>query len=158
MLNTSRKPEQALPGRFCLLIALFSLVTVAVMLFSPAYAQTASGSAAAESLTEPIVPVVQNTYPSSVVTSDETSRCLNCHASRQIKLVETWEKARTPATASGCYECHKANPADPAAKNGHFGFSAITGLTFDSRPPVTRRTCLLRFFQSCHGFRNAADR
>jgi len=140
LLNTSRKPEQALPARFSLLIALFSLVAVAAMLFSPAYAQTASGAADTESLAEPVVPVVpvvQINYTSSVVTSDETSRCLNCHASRQIKLVETWEKSTHARNGVGCYECHKANPADPAAKNGHFGFSV--------QLPVSPLTCA-----ACH--------
>ncbi|HNW10606.1 MAG TPA: hypothetical protein PKI71_04485, partial [Candidatus Rifleibacterium sp.] len=87
LLNTSRNSKQAPLPRYDLIIALFSLVAIALVFFSPAYAQTASGPADAESLAEPVVPVVQINYTSSVVTSDETSRCLNCHASRQIKLV-----------------------------------------------------------------------
>lgn len=77
-------------------------------------------------------------YTSSVVTSDETARCLNCHASRQIKLVEAWEKSTHARNGVGCYECHKANPADPAAKNGHFSFSvqlAVSPLTCASCHP-----------------------
>lgn len=84
--------------------------------------------------TDPDYPnVVPVNYSSSVVTSDETSRCLNCHASRQIKLVETWEQSTHARNGVGCYECHRANPSDPAAKNGHFGFSVIL--------PVSPLTC-----------------
>lgn len=61
-------------------------------------------------------------YTSNVVTSEESARCLNCHYERQQKLVETWEKSSHARNEVGCYECHKADPYDPAAKRGHFGF------------------------------------
>ncbi|GAB4283679.1 MAG: hypothetical protein Kow0029_29920 [Candidatus Rifleibacteriota bacterium] len=60
---------------------------------------------------------------SNVVTSDQSARCLNCHYSRQKKLVENWEKSKHARNKVGCYECHHAEPSDSAAKNGHFGFS-----------------------------------
>lgn len=63
------------------------------------------------------------TYVSDAVTGDETARCLSCHYERQKKLIETWEADRHAKEGVGCYECHRANPDDPAAKNGHFGFS-----------------------------------
>lgn len=66
-------------------------------------------------------------------TSDETARCLACHAPRQVRLVETWENSRHAQNGVGCYECHKAEPKDPAAKNGHFSFSV--------QLPVSPRTC-----------------
>ena len=94
-------------------------------------AQTASDP---EPALSEVVPV---NYTSSVVTSDETARCLNCHASRQIKLVEAWEHSRHARSGVGCYECHKASPADPAAKNGHFSFSV--------QLPVSPMTCA-----ACH--------
>ena len=80
--------------------------------------------------------VVPINYTSSVVTSDETARCLNCHASRQIKLVETWEKSSHARNGVGCYECHKADPGDPAAKNGHFSFSVQLSVS-----PLTCAAC-----------------
>lgn len=89
--------------------------------------------AASESETLTANPI---SYTSSVVTSDETARCLNCHASRQIKLVETWEKSSHAKNGVGCYECHKANPADPAAKNGHFSFSVQLSVS-----PLTCASC-----------------
>ncbi|MBU1105112.1 MAG: hypothetical protein KKB51_00490 [Candidatus Riflebacteria bacterium] len=66
-------------------------------------------------------------------TSDETARCLACHGPRQIKLVEVWENSTHAKHGVGCYECHKADPADPSAKNGHFSFSVHL--------PVSPRTC-----------------
>ena len=76
-------------------------------------------------------------YVSKAVTTDETARCLNCHASRQIKLVESWEKTKHAANQVGCFECHAAEPNDPAAVPGHFGFCV--------KLPVTPKTC-----GSCH--------
>lgn len=75
----------------------------------------------------------QEKYISAVLTTDETARCLNCHASRQLRLVETWEKSTHARNKVGCYECHKANPQDSAAKNGHFSFSV--------QLPVSPLTC-----------------
>ena len=69
----------------------------------------------------------------SAHTSDETARCLACHGPRQIKLVEAWENSTHAKHGVGCYECHKADPKDPAAKNGHFSFSV--------QLPVSPRTC-----------------
>ncbi|MDN5280031.1 MAG: hydroxylamine dehydrogenase [Clostridiales bacterium] len=70
-----------------------------------------------------IISGLANAQTSEVVTSDESARCLNCHNSRQKKLVESWEKSKHARNRVGCYECHKADPGDSAAKNGHFGFS-----------------------------------
>lgn len=83
----------------------------------------AAGAVMANPASETLNFTAQEKYVSSVVTTDETARCLNCHASRQIRLVETWEKSRHAKHGVGCYECHQANPEDPAAKNGHFSFS-----------------------------------
>lgn len=105
----------------CVFICLVSAVTT--------FAQSASEP---ESL--PFVPI---NYTSSAITSDETARCLNCHASRQIKLVEQWEQSTHAKEGVGCYECHKAKSADPAAKNGHFSFSV--------QLPVSPLTC-----SECH--------
>lgn len=74
---------------------------------------------------------------SQVVTSDESARCLNCHNSRQKKLIESWEKSKHSRNRVGCYECHRADPADPAAKKGHFGFTV--------QLPVSPKRCA-----SCH--------
>ena len=63
------------------------------------------------------------TMVSRAVTSEESARCLNCHYERQKKLVETWEKSSHARNDVGCYECHKADPFDLAAKRGHFGFN-----------------------------------
>jgi nitrate/TMAO reductase-like tetraheme cytochrome c subunit len=65
----------------------------------------------------------------SVVTSDKSARCLNCHYSRQKKLVESWEKSKHARNRVGCYECHRAEPDDPAAKRGHFGFNVQLPVT-----------------------------
>lgn len=92
-----------------------------------------ASSLGAELATGPLNFTAQEKYISSVVTTDQTARCLNCHASRQIRLVETWEKSSHAKNGVGCYECHKANPQDPAAKNGHFSFSV--------QLPVSPLTC-----------------
>ena len=47
-------------------------------------------------------------YSAFAVTTDETARCLNCHASRMPKLVEGWEHSAHAKNGVGCYECHKA--------------------------------------------------
>jgi hypothetical protein len=60
---------------------------------------------------------------SSVVTTDESARCLNCHYPRQKKLVENWEKSKHAKEEVGCYECHRSTYNDPASKRGHFGFN-----------------------------------
>jgi formate-dependent nitrite reductase cytochrome c552 subunit len=96
-----------------------------------------SALAYADSASAPLNFSAQEKYTASVVTSDETARCLNCHASRQIRLVETWEKSRHAQHGVGCYECHKADPQDHAAKNGHFSFSV--------QLPVSPLTCA-----ACH--------
>ena len=75
----------------------------------------------------------QSITTTTAQTSDETARCLACHAPRQIKLVETWETSSHAKNGVGCYECHKADPKDTAAKNGHFSFSV--------QLPVSPRTC-----------------
>lgn len=75
------------------------------------------------------LPVVAETYTSDVITSEESARCLNCHYERQKKLVETWEKSSHARNEVGCYECHKADPFDPAAKRGHFGFNVQLPVT-----------------------------
>lgn len=59
----------------------------------------------------------------SAVTSDETARCLNCHAQRQPKLVEQWESDVHAREGVGCFECHATERSDPAARAGHFSFA-----------------------------------
>ncbi|MFZ5950539.1 MAG: multiheme c-type cytochrome, partial [Candidatus Rifleibacteriota bacterium] len=70
-----------------------------------------------------VLPVLAQSAASDAVTSDESARCLNCHYERQKKLVESWEKSSHARNRVGCFECHQADPADPAAKKGHFGFT-----------------------------------
>ena len=62
-------------------------------------------------------------YSAYAVTTDETARCLNCHASRMPKLVEYWEHSTHAKNGVGCYECHKAEKGDLTAKQGHFSFN-----------------------------------
>ena len=62
-------------------------------------------------------------YSAFAVTTDETARCLNCHASRMPKLVEGWEHSTHAKNGVGCYECHKAEKGDMTAKQGHFSFN-----------------------------------
>ena len=62
-------------------------------------------------------------YSAFAVTTDETARCLNCHASRMPKLVENWEHSTHAKNGVGCYECHKAENGDPTSKQGHFSFN-----------------------------------
>lgn len=66
--------------------------------------------------------VSEDKYVSKAVVTEESSRCLNCHATRQPKLVEAWEKTVHAEKEVGCYECHKGEPTDPGAIPGHFGF------------------------------------
>lgn len=103
---------------------------IILMLIAVLITSSASGK---EPATGTLNFTAQEKYVSSVVTTDQTSRCLNCHASRQIRLVETWEKSSHARNGVGCYECHKADPQDPAAKNGHFSFSV--------QLPVSPLTC-----------------
>ncbi len=62
-------------------------------------------------------------YSAFAVTTDETARCLNCHATRMPKLVENWEHSSHAKNGVGCYECHKAEKGDQTAKLGHFSFN-----------------------------------
>lgn len=75
------------------------------------------------------LPVFAQSYTANVVTSEESARCLNCHYERQKKLVESWENSSHARNDVGCYECHKADPFDPAAKKGHFGFNVQLPVT-----------------------------
>ncbi|MDD3146503.1 MAG: multiheme c-type cytochrome [Candidatus Riflebacteria bacterium] len=123
-------------GNLCGVLSCYQVLAFVTTLL--AFAGYLNAQPAPQEAVEPayanVVPV---NYTSSVVTSDETARCLNCHASRQIKLVETWEHSTHARNGVGCYECHKADPGDPAAKNGHFSFSV--------QLPVSPLTCA-----SCH--------
>ncbi len=62
-------------------------------------------------------------YSAFAVTTDETARCLNCHATKMPKLVENWEHSAHAKNGVGCYECHKAEKGDQTAKQGHFSFN-----------------------------------
>ena len=64
----------------------------------------------------------ENKYVTKAVISEESARCLNCHATRQPKLVEAWEKTLHAKEKVGCYECHKGDPNDLGAIPGHFGY------------------------------------
>lgn len=61
-------------------------------------------------------------YITKAVVTEDSAKCLNCHATRQPKLVEAWEKTVHAQKEVGCYECHKGNPSDKGAIPGHFGY------------------------------------
>lgn len=62
-------------------------------------------------------------YSAFAVTTDETARCLGCHATRMPKVVTAWEHSTHAKNGVGCYECHWAEKGDISSKQGHFGFN-----------------------------------
>jgi hydroxylamine dehydrogenase len=89
-------------------------------------------------------------FTSKAITTDETARCLNCHASRQPKLVETWSKSTHGANRVGCFECHGRETIDSSVIPGHFGFKVSLLVT-----PKTCGSCHEEEYESFKGSAHA---
>lgn len=61
-------------------------------------------------------------FTTNAITTQNTARCISCHAERQPKLVEKWQSGVHASEGVGCYECHSTKRDDPSVKAGHYGF------------------------------------
>ena len=65
----------------------------------------------------------EESFTTKSVVSEQTSRCIQCHISRNKRIIENWETSIHAKNGVGCYECHNSKPGDPATKPGHSGFN-----------------------------------
>ena len=54
--------------------------------------------------------------------SDESRDCVDCHRGKTVGVYQAWGSSKHHGANVGCYECHRADPADPDAFT-HFDYT-----------------------------------
>jgi hydroxylamine dehydrogenase len=102
------------------LLALPVVLSVALFAAAPSTAPTNGASPA---------PAADTGTPST-----ESRACLTCHEKTTPGLVGEWKDSKHHARGVGCWECHNADPKNPAAFR-HEGATIVTVVTPDACTP-----------------------
>ncbi len=97
----------------------------------------ASGVKASENLT------------TRAIVSKETSRCIECHRSRNRRIIDDWEHGVHASNGVGCYECHETDKTNPAARAEHMEFN-VSPVVSPAKCGECHRSEYLSYASSSH--------